>query len=125
MPHVKLLQEWTTIQTAAGTTETVVQDEAGWLDLVGYDDIVIWSQIRSYSNINALNIETSPTKDDGWFTSMQSIALTAGSGPTIYKVIFASASTPLARYVRWKITSAASAGNITFRVWLVANPVGR
>lgn len=124
MAHVKLLQEWTTIQVPL--SGTVAQDENGWLDLTNYDDIVVWSQVRTASNISTLDIETSPTKDDGWFTSMASPSVAAATAPVVTKVIFSSATTPLARFVRWKVTaSGAGAANITFRIWIVATPTGK
>lgn len=124
MAHVKLLQEWTTIQVPA--SGTVAQDEAGWLDLTNYDDVVVWSQVRTSTNIATLDIETSPTKDDGWFTSMAQPSVSAATAPVVTKVIFASATTPVARFVRWKVTaSGGGAGDITFRIWIVANPTGR
>jgi hypothetical protein len=124
MAHVKVLQEWTTIKVPV--SENVAQDEAGWLDLTDYDDIVIWSQVRTSTNITSMAIETSPTKDDGWFTSMATPSVSAASTPVVTKNIFASATTPLARFVRWKITaSAGGTGEITFRIWIVANPIGK
>ncbi len=121
MAHVKLLQEWTTIQLPASAA-ALVQDESGWLDLTDYCDVVVWTHVRNSSNVSSLTIETSPTKDDSLFATMASPTATASSTPVITPCIFASASTPLARYVRWKVTPTASAANITFRIWIVGNP---
>lgn len=124
MAHVRVLQEWTTIKVPV--SESVAQDEAGWLDLSDYDDIVIWSQVRTSENIASMAIETSPTKDDGWFTSMATPSVSAATAPVVTKNIFSSATTPLARFVRWKITAnGTDTGDITFRVWIVANPIGK
>jgi hypothetical protein len=42
---------------------------------------------------------------------------------TLGIVRWASASVPLARFVRWKLT-ASSAWNVTFRLWINANQAG-
>ena len=69
MPHAHKLQGWVTIR--GPDSGTIVQDEDEWLDLEDYDDIVVWCQVTEASNVEALNIETSPGRDAGLRTHSQ------------------------------------------------------
>jgi hypothetical protein len=88
MARVKFLQKWTTIQMpSSGSPIEVVQDESGWLDLTSDYDIAIWSQVRAATNITQMDIETSPTKDDGWFESMAMPSLVSAATPSVIACI--------------------------------------
>lgn len=96
------------------------------MDVSEYGDAAIWCQVRTSTDITSLVVETSPTKDDNWFKTVATPSVTAATSPTVAPVIFATATYPLARYLRWKVTAAGSGSpTITFRIWVVGNPVGR
>lgn len=86
---------------------------------------MFWLDIREVLNATTVtfNIQTSPTKDESLF---QTIATYAATGATlqILKVLMASATTPLARYVRWQVTSASTPYDATFRILVAANSPG-
>lgn len=112
-----ILQDWITLKGAADTS--VVQAVENWPDLGGYVDVQFHTQFTNATGTGGrIYLQTSPTRDDGLFADMASVSFTA-TPPVLTPIRFASASTPLSRYVRWKI--AASAGyacDITFRIWM-------
>jgi len=122
MAHAFLLQDWTTVSGAAGGT--VKQGEDRYLDLSGYQDVALYLEVGTSTPTGlTVDIETSPIKEDAYFDGMHSFASIAAGLQPLGVVRWASASVPLARFVRWKIT-AASAWSITFRIWINANQAG-
>jgi hypothetical protein len=113
-----ILQDWTTIRSS---TTTVIQGESGWLDLAPFQDVVFWVDLREQSGSSApsLLLQTSPVKDDAIFQAMVTIVLNAVSNP--YPVRLASATIPLARYVRWQLSGPSGTWDATFRVLAAAN----
>lgn len=117
-----LLQDWNTVQLAA--SDSIVQAESDWLDLGPYTDLFGYTTTKqATAGVSAtLHLETSPSRDNDLFQAMASIALTPTSQFTT-AVRYASASVPLARWVRWRI-SATAAATVNFRVWISANAQG-
>ena len=124
-----VLQDWVTIRGAAGV-QTVVQNESNYLSLDAYQDVVFWLQV-SEATVNAstitLNYDTAPLKDETLFQPMATATITTISmpTPTITKVIAAAATTttPLSRWVRWRLgfASNATSWDLTFRVLVAGN----
>ena len=136
--HTYVLQDWITIRGAGaagppyiGPGATIVQDQDDWLDLSPYQDIFFWVDCREVTtgagNVS-ITFETSPTVDDSLFQAiMSSTNLSASATPTLIKAPMLSATVPIARYVRWRLTSsngAASTWDATFRVVVAANSPG-
>jgi hypothetical protein len=121
--HAFILQEWITIR---GSVTTVTQGEDGWLDLTAYQDLVFWVDCREVTGTTpAISFQTSPTKDDSLFTNVIASAnLAANAAPTVTKALLASATVPVARYLRWQITGPAGTWDATFRVLIAANSPG-
>lgn len=120
--HTFILQDWTTIQGAASMT--VTQHESEWLDLGPYQDVVFWVDVRNAAASPTLTLQTSPTKDDSFFQAIVTGFPIAGSAtPTVVSAFMTAAPVPLARYVRWQLTSG-SAWNATFRIVVAANSPG-
>ncbi|HTC70883.1 MAG TPA: hypothetical protein VK662_15035 [Acidothermaceae bacterium] len=121
-----VLQDWLTVR-GAGTVTTIVQNEANYLSLDAYQDVVFWLQVAEYtSSANSLivNYETAPLKDETLFAVMTSATLSTPimTPPLITKVLASAASTPLARWVRWHVTSTnGSAWDMTFRILVAGN----
>ncbi len=121
-----LLQDWTTIQLAAA--DSIVQNEASWLDCGAYTDLVAYVSTKQATAASGatLHLETAPSRDNELFaagTSMFSLALTPTTTFAPQLVRYASATVPLARWVRWRISSTA-ATVVNFRVWLALNSQG-
>lgn len=132
--HSFLLQDWVTINgdgTAGGGVSSVAQNSAEYLDLDGYQDVCVWWQVSSASGGTVgLDFQTAPEKDEtntgSGFKSLRSVAYTHGS--TAIQALPATigtsvnpqtASTPLARWVRWNVSCGAVAvWSITFRVFV-------
>ncbi len=139
--HGFLLQDWTTIRMQFGLSN-VIQTEANWLDLQGYQDAVMWLEVREASFATGtspptqlkFDYETSPTRDESMFrVGVSSAAFTgpfaAGSTPDVQKILVSS-TVPLARWLRWKLAIAAGgvgtvgASDVTFRIAVAANMIG-
>ena len=130
-----VLQDWITIRgtiPASGSAD-IIQGESTWMGFSSFRDIVIWLDIREITfpaTSLTFNFESSPTKDNNLFQVMQSQTinaggLTAGVQPLL-KVILSSATTPLATWVRWRLSPTGASGNTwdaTFRVLAAANRV--
>lgn len=122
--HALQLCDWTTIR---GSNNTVTQGEDQWLDLAPFQECVFWIDVRELSptgNIS-LNIQTSPCKDEVYFKNMfPTITAVAQPSPVANKALLDSAPVPLARWVRWQLSSTAAPWDITMRIWVSANSPG-
>ena len=49
MSYSVLLQDWTTVRGTTGTT-TVIQQEAGYADLIGIKDLVVFAEVSHITN---------------------------------------------------------------------------
>ena len=123
--HTFALTDWITVR---GSNNTVTQSESEWLDLTQYEDLTFWIDVKEVTGTVTLNVQTSPTKDESFFTTISNNTtlavgtLTPSSGQG--KCLMASASVPVARYVRWSITSASTPFDATFRIFVSANAPG-
>jgi len=116
-----LMQGWTTIRGASGVTQ-VVQQQPAWLDLAPYQDCAFWVDGRSATSSPNVNIETAPARDDSLFVSMVVLPVPTG-GTLVGSAMLARANTPLARFVRWKLTGT-GVWDATFRIWAAVNAPG-
>ena len=116
MGYCALLQEWNTVGVASGTT---TQTERGWLDLADYQDVIFSTTCANVTVgvPTTLNFQTAPTVDNDLFLTMGSFLLAPGQTQTLIR--YQTATTPLARYVRWQLTAGA-ATTVTFRIFLEA-----
>jgi hypothetical protein len=126
--HTFTLTDWVTVR-GAGASNTVTQSESEWLDLTQYEDVCFWIDVKEVTGTVTLNVQTSPTKDESFFTNIYTnAALAAGivnPGSTGGKVIMATTSgVPVARYVRWQLSSATNPYDATFRIFISANAPG-
>lgn len=132
-----ILCDWTTVggQTASPPSQ-ITQDESGWLDLEEYSDVVIYLDVRSFTGAITVFLETAPSRDDPrdsngsptYFQTIASQALAVGTAITntfVLRVLMATATVPLARFLRWRVGSTdGNAWDITFRAMIAANPQG-
>ena len=105
------LSPWRSYSGAGG--QTVAQSQREWVDAGDYADGMFWIDVKSISNAS-LSIETAPSDEDSYFEPLDAAITTAGTHLLVSR--FADATTPIMRYVRWKITGA-SAWSITFRCY--------
>ena len=127
-----ILQDWITLRGTQASVN-ITQSEADWMSFQPYGDIVFWLDVKSVtlSGLTSIGLvyETAPAKDDSLFTGMAtSVTLTAGTSPTITKVLVSQNPTvPLARWVRWKfVPTGTPTGEYgaCFRIFCSANAVG-
>jgi hypothetical protein len=132
-----VFQDWLTIrgpQQSTGALVPITQSEEQWLDLAGYQDVVLWGQVVELSLGGAssisLNFQTAATKDESMFVTMATgqVNGVGGTGAGILSVLKNTALQPLARWVRWQLVPASfpSTGtwDMTFRLLLCANAPG-
>lgn len=121
--HAFMLQDWTTIR---GSVVTVTQGEDSWLDLTSYQDLVFWIDCREATGATpAITFQTAPTKDEALFTAIvSSNNLVGAATPIVSKALLASATVPIARYLRWQIIGPSGTWDATFRVLVAANSPG-
>jgi hypothetical protein len=116
-----LAQDWVTARgSAAGTT--VTQQESEYVDLGPYQDAVAFIEVSDVSGSPNLEFQTSPTRDDNLFKQIDGAVSFVPSVAVTTKVMrYSAVSVPLARFFRWKVTTAAGAWSLTFRIWLSPN----
>lgn len=125
--HTFILQDWTTVR---GSNNTVIQSEADWIDLTPYQDVVIWIDVREVTGTVALQLQTSPTKDEVFFlaapggTGIYQLSPVTATTQAPQKVLMSAATVPLARYLRWQLSSASTPYDVTFRIMISANAPG-
>lgn len=121
-----VLQDWTSLEGVG--TVSVIQSEHDWLDMSPFQDVVLWIDVRQATTSPTPNllIETSPSKDESLFVSMNSTAIpmTASPSPFILQLLMGSAAVPVAQYLRWKISSGGGTWEATFRILVAANAPG-
>lgn len=123
-----LLQDWITIRAQSSSVAPIVQSAESWLDLDGYSDVVAWLETKEVTTGGAANVnityETSATAEDAGFVAMTSAAIALSANTVaVTPMLKDTAFVALARYMRWRLNAigAASAWDVTFRVWLAAN----
>lgn len=129
-----VLQDWITIrgaQQTSGSPTPVNQVETDWLDLLAYQDVVVWLHVAEFTLGGAtsitVNTQTAASKDDIMFANMSSAQVTT-TGVGVSTIYSGSAAQALARWVRWQIvpTTLPSTGawDITLRIFLSCNAPG-
>jgi hypothetical protein len=113
-----ILQDWISFQGDGGTTNVVVQSEPNWFDASNFQDIVFWTHTAiSEPGGGSLTIDfqTSPIKNESSFVTMATVNLPAGVQTTALPL--ATATVPLARWVRWRFSASPSGTYLTtFRI---------
>ena len=124
-----LLQDWVTIR-GASSVATVIQSEDCWLDLTSFQDVVAWLDVKNVTTSGAsilLAYQSAATKDESLFLAITSALSVAGTGLTVTPMIKDLTSTPLARWLRWRLSisgSPTATWDVTFRIFVAANTLG-
>ena len=124
--HCAVLQDWITIRGQSQSPAVPIpQSEVGWLDLSPYQDVFFWLDVREVTGSTpTMTFETSPAADDNLFQQMVS-PVSVQVGTTVVRAPMTTATTPIARYLRWKLTGPVSTlWDVTFRVLVAANSPG-
>lgn len=105
---IYLLQDWVHLQAGPGPA-TLVQSEMGWLDVGPAGRIWLWAQFAALDNGGtsglSLVYETSPLRDNSYFTEAASIAdseVSALMTPVLRHVDSADEPPP-GSWLRWKL----------------------
>ena len=113
MGAIVQLTDWITLR-GASSADVVIQSVRDWVDAQGYADAVFYLAVRDYSGSPTVHYQTSPTEDEVFWDDMATEAVTSTTSQ-LAKVLFSSASVPLARFVRYKVT-ATGAWTLTFKI---------
>lgn len=117
------LQDWRSLKCAS-TVSSFAQESSKWVDASAFKDVVFWLEVRAVTSGGASSFtptyETAPSADETLFSALSSPIALAVGGPTVTKVLLSTASIPVARYVRWKISQTGATGSwdVTFRVFM-------
>lgn len=113
-----VLQQWLTVSLPDGAQ--VTQSEVNWLDCERFRDVLAIITVANAVGFPTFSLETSPSKDEDLFMDL---GLGFDLAPdTVWRSsnYFASATIPIARFVRWRLRALGGADtSATFRVDLV------
>jgi hypothetical protein len=112
----------TPLVTVRGSSSlaTITQGEASWLDLCDYDSATFFLDVREVTGAVTLTYQTSPSKDDASFQTLVAPILLATS-QRADSALARFAFMPIARYVRWQLTSSSSPFDATFTIEVAAH----
>lgn len=109
------LLPWTTLRGASSSV-TIVAPAALWVDAIGYREAVFGFEFREYTSGLQVVLQTAPVDEEDAFVDL--VTHSASSTSVINHVVVAeSATVPLMRYVRWKITHGSTAWATTLRLF--------
>jgi hypothetical protein len=116
MAHSILLQDWTTVR--GSTTSTVVsQPVNGYADMTAFRNWVAYVDVSDASGSPSMALETSPTADNTFFISFDGTLFSPSVGVTTKISRYAGSYLPVARFLRWRISSSSSAPwSASFRI---------
>src|SRR5437899_3108427 len=111
------LQDW--ISLAGGAGVTVTQDVREWKDICAYRDGVFYCEISAITGSANVTMQTSPTRDEIFFAQPSALRpFTGSAGVQLLQVsAFSAGGTPMAKWLRWQVTSA-FAWSVSFRIWV-------
>ncbi len=107
------------VTVSGGSTLTVLPQSAiYWLDIGDCEDVTFALDVSEVTGTVTMNYETSVSLESASFVAcVTPFLVTTGVRSDV--VLAAYAPVPVARYLRWRITTnGMSAWDITFRVWL-------
>ncbi len=118
-----ILQEWTTMQSSVTTAFVpITQGEREWVELSPFGDLMLWLEVSQVTVSSGaapkLRYQTSPVRDANFFSTIQTITLSASATPLFSKVLLSELpALPLARWLRWQIfDDAGISWSATFRI---------
>src|SRR5687767_10535881 len=106
-----LVENWRQVRVAPERT-TFVQPQSLWVDLAGFEDVVLWLDTKSAlapgdpGDHLRIHFETAPRPQEELFVSMDTVVLdpTPASNPVVTKFVLDDDPTiPLARWFRWRL----------------------
>jgi hypothetical protein len=122
-----VLQDWTTHRAFNGGNGSIIsitQGESGYVDLADYDDLVLYLDVREFTTgaTMSMSYQTAVSSDDASFVTMVGpFAISAATTPVVTRILAAYAAVPLARYVRWQLTTTViGTWDVCFRITYAA-----
>lgn len=112
-----MLQDWIALR-GASSSDDIFQTASEWVDAEDYSDVTVLLEVSELTSGMGVEIQTSPAVDERLFQVMTSFA-PSGTGTSQSIVRFATASVPLARFVRWRLRHPVGSWVFTFRILLL------
>ncbi|GMV40505.1 MAG: hypothetical protein AMXMBFR64_22210 [Myxococcales bacterium] len=109
------LAPWTNL--SGGASQDFIQPQREWPDIGSFADGTIFVDIKDRGGAPTLHLQTAIVEEDAYFVDFTGGIATTGT--TLLVSRFATATTPMMRYLRWKVEAGASAWNLTFRILAV------
>ena len=97
----------------SSSDESFIQPIPDWFDADRYRDAIFMIQASDFGGTPTIYLDTGPSEVDEQFEVLATYQPT-GSNPGFFISRYADASTPMARYVRWRVTGAGSPWYVTF-----------
>jgi hypothetical protein len=98
----------------SGAGSTFVQGSESWVEVPGHGDLSAFIDVASGGSAKvAVTLETSPNRQDSYFTPIGPsipVGSVLGSFTLLYRSIYAASTVPVARWVRYRLTSLVSGG---------------
>lgn len=108
------LAPWTTLSGSSSASITQAQRE--WVDVSDYADGAFWIDVKDITGSVRIYVDTAVTDEEEYFTPLFSYVTSTGT--TLRLTRFADATTPMLRYVRWRLSSGVT-WSVTFRITCV------
>ena len=105
---------WLTVGGLASTDE-ILAGSRDIIDTRKYADAFFQIAVRDTAGTPTIHLQTAPVNDEDFWVDMTSVAITDTTGQTA-KVLFATAGTPMAALIRYKITAAGGNWRLTCKV---------
>jgi hypothetical protein len=127
-----VLQDWVTIRGSSSTL-SVAQPTSDYLDLGPFEDAVVWLEVSEVTtggvSFLSMAFESAPIREDAFFTAQGGYAPTIAiaEGVAVAPIVLDDlpiGQLPIARWLRWKITSPGGGGSswsVTFRAVVAAH----
>jgi hypothetical protein len=119
MEKTIVISDWTSLSGVAG--EDLVQSPSEWKEVGSHASGIFWIETRA-ENTGAprMHIETSAVPEERFFSDVVAPVGVTQPSSTFRVARFATDTTPLLRYVRWRAAgSAVSDWTVTFRIFAV------
>ena len=109
-----MLQDWITLNGSAAS-DSVTQSFRGWMRTEDFSDVVFSLQCKDANVTVTLDYQTSAVEDEPFQVAMESVSF-KGATNIQTAIKYASAGTPMASLVRYKVSSATSNWRVAFRL---------
>lgn len=104
---------WITLQ-GRYSTDAINATPNDYVDCRAYSNLMVQIAPREFTGTPTVHIQTAPVNDEDFWVDVASQTITSTSG-SILKSVFATAATPIASMLRYRVTATADNWSLTFK----------